>query len=110
MTARTAAAIAAAAILFAAAASQIGAGPLAVVALAPLIGAVLGAPSGRAAVGRGALASLAITLLVFYWLPGSVHAFFGLPAVWSWLVFPIYGLVAQPQLLIWALVRWRWRN
>jgi apolipoprotein N-acyltransferase len=30
--------------------------------------------------------------------------------VWSWLVFPIYGLVAQPQLLIWALVRWRWRN
>jgi apolipoprotein N-acyltransferase len=58
----------------------------------------------------GALASLAITLLVFHWLPGSVHAFFGLSPVWSWVVFPLYGLVAQPQLPLWALVRWGWRG
>lgn len=110
MTARLGVALAAAAVLFAASVPPIGVSPLTVVALAPLIWAVTRAPSGRAAIGRGALASLAITLLAFHWLPGSVHAFFGLSSVWSWLVFPLYGLVGQPQLLIWALVRWRWRN
>jgi apolipoprotein N-acyltransferase len=110
MTARLGVALVAAAVLFAAAVPPFGVSPLALVALAPLIWAVTSAPSGRAAVARGALASLAVTLLVFHWLPGSVHAFFGLSPVWSWLVFPIYGLFAQPQLLIWALVRWRWRK
>ena len=110
MPARVALAIAGAALLFAAAVPPFGIAPLAVVALAPLIWAVVGARSGRAALVRGALASLAVTVLVFYWLPGSVHAFFGLPSLWSWLVFPIYGVVAQPQLVIWAVVRWRWRN
>jgi apolipoprotein N-acyltransferase len=110
MTARLGVVIAASAVLFAAAVPPIGAAPLAVVALAPLIWAITRASSGRAAVGCGALASFAVTLLVFHWLPGSVHAFFGLPAIASWLVFPLYGLVAQPQLVIWALVRWRWRH
>jgi apolipoprotein N-acyltransferase len=110
MTARVAVAIAGAAVLFAAAVPPIGISPLAIVALAPLIWAVVGARSGRAAALRGALASLAVTVLVFHWLPGSVHAFFGLPSVWSWLVFPLYGLVAQSQLVIWAVVRWRWRD
>ena len=110
MTARVALALAAAAVLFAAAVPPIGAWPLAAVALAPLVWAVIHAPSARAAIVRGALVSLAVTLLVFHWLPGSVNAFFGLSPVWSWLVFPLYGLVGQPQLLIWALVRWRWRK
>jgi apolipoprotein N-acyltransferase len=108
--ARLGVALAAAAVLFAAAVPPFGVSPLAIIALAPLIWAVTRAPSGRAAVGRGALASLAVTLLVFHWLPGSVHAFFDLSPVWSWIVFPLYGLVGQPQLLIWALVRWRWRK
>jgi len=110
MTVRVVLAIVGAAVLFAAAVPPIGLSPLAVVALAPLIWAVAGARSGRGAVLRGALASLAVTVLVFHWLPGSVHAFFDLPAVWSWLVFPLYGLVAQPQLALWAAVRWRWRD
>ncbi len=110
MTARVVLAIVGAAILFAASVPPVGISPLAVVALAPLIWAVVGARSGRAAFARGALASLLVTVLVFHWLPGSVHAFFGLPSVWSWLVFPLYGLVAQPQLLLWAVVRWRWRD
>jgi len=109
-TARVALAIAGAAVLFAAAVPPIGIAPLAVVALAPLIWAVVHARSGRAALVRGALASLAVTVLVFHWLPGSVHAFFDLPSLWSWLVFPLYGVVAQPQLLLWAVVRWRWRH
>ena len=110
MTRRSAAGLVAAAVLFAAAAAPLGVSPLAVVALAPLIGVVGEARSWRAAAGRGALASLAITLLVFYWLPGSVHAFFGLSTAWSWLVFPLYGLVAQPQLIVWAVLRWAQRH
>lgn len=107
---RTAAAIVVAAVLFAAAVPPIGIAPLALVALVPLIATVRAAASARAALARGVAASLAVTLLVFAWLPGSVHAFFDLPTAWSWLVFPLYGLVAQPQLVLWAVVRWALRD
>jgi apolipoprotein N-acyltransferase len=109
MTGRIAAGVVVAAGLFAAAAPPIGVSVLAVVALAPLVWVVGEARSWRSAAARGALASLAITTLVFYWLPGSVHAFFGLSPVWSWLVFPLYAVIGQPQLVVWAVARWRWR-
>lgn len=106
---RVAAALVLAAVLFALAAPPIGVAPLAAVALAPVIWAVATARSLGRAAAIGALASLAITVLVFHWLPGSVHAFFGLPSVWSWLVFPFYAVVGQPQLIAWAVVRWKTR-
>ncbi|HEY0192473.1 MAG TPA: apolipoprotein N-acyltransferase [Kofleriaceae bacterium] len=106
---RVAAAVIAAAVMFTLAAPPIGVAPLAVIALAPMIHLAVTAASWRSALWRGALGSLAITGLVFRWLPGSVHAFFGLPTGWSWLAFPVYAVIGQPQLIAWAVVRWRWR-
>lgn len=99
-------AIAGTGVLFAAAVPPIGIAPLSVVALVPMILVARAAPTWRSALLRGMAASFAVTLAVFHWLPGSVHAFFDLPVAASWLVFPLYALIAQPQLIGWALVRW----
>lgn len=102
-------AVAAGAMLHALALPPVGASPLAVVALAPLAWAVTTVATWRAALALGVLASLATALTTFYWVPGAVTEFFGIPAAASWLLFPLYGLIAQPQLVVWAVVRWRWR-
>jgi apolipoprotein N-acyltransferase len=106
---RSALAVIATAIFTALAAPPIGFSPAALIALAPLIWAVTEARSWRTALLLGAAASAVTTVLVFHWVPGSVHAFFGLPSIASWALFPFYAVVAQPQLLIWAVARWRWR-
>lgn len=106
---RRAAAVLLSSVLTALAAPQLGASPLALIALAPLMWAVTTAPSWRAALLDGAMASAFTTALVFAWIPGSIHAFFAIPWLVSWAMFPFYAAVAQPQLLIWALLRWRWR-
>lgn len=84
--------------------------PLALVALAPLAWLVTRLSTWRRALAAGAAASCATTLFIFHWIPGSVHAFFNLPTVVCWLVFPIYGLLGQPQLVVWAVARWQWRG
>lgn len=92
------------------AAPPISLAPFALVALAPLAWLVTRVSSWPRALLAGALASCATTVMVFHWIPGSVHAFFQLPMPVCWLLFPLYGLVAQPQLLIWAVARWQWRH
>jgi apolipoprotein N-acyltransferase len=84
--------------------------PFALVALAPLAWLVTSVTSWPRALAAGAAASALTTVLVFHWIPGSVHAFFNLPMPVCWLGFPIYGLIAQPQLLVWAVARWQWRR
>lgn len=106
---RYALAVLATAGLTALAAPPISLSPFALVALAPLTWLVTRVTSWQRALAAGAAASCATTVLVFHWIPGSVHAFFNLPQAVCWLVFPIYGLVAQPQLVVWAVARWQWR-
>lgn len=108
--ARFALAVLATAAFTALAAPPISLSPFALVALAPLAWLVTSVTTWRRALAAGALASAATTVLVFHWIPGSVHAFFDLPMPVCWLVFPIYGLIAQPQLVIWAVARWQWRD
>jgi apolipoprotein N-acyltransferase len=84
--------------------------PFALVALAPMAWLVTRLSTWRRALAAGAAASCATTLFVFHWIPGSVHAFFNLPTALCWLVFPIYGLLGQPQLVVWAVARWQWRG
>lgn len=106
---RAALAVLATAAATALAAPPISLSPFALVALAPLAWLVTRVTSWPRALLAGALASCATTVMVFHWIPGSVHAFFQLPMPLCWLLFPLYGLVAQPQLLIWAVARWQWR-
>jgi apolipoprotein N-acyltransferase len=103
-------AILATAALTALAAPPFSFSPLALVALAPLCWVTTSVTSWWRALLVGLCASAATTLLVFHWVPGSVHAFFGLPIPAAWAVFPIYGAVAQPQLVVWAVARWQWRD
>lgn len=95
--------------LTALASPAIGLSPAALLALAPIVWAVLGAASWRGALGVGAAASAATTVLIFHWLPGSLHEFFGFPVAAGWAIFPAYAALAQPQLLLWAVARWRFR-
>lgn len=102
-------AILAGAALTALASPAIGFSPAALLALAPIIWAALQAKSWRGALGVGAAASAATTVLIFHWLPGSLHEFFGFPVAAGWAIFPAYAALAQPQLLLWAVARWRFR-
>lgn len=102
-------AIVAGAALTALASPAIGVSPAALLALAPITWAVLQAKRWRGALGVGAAASAATTALVFHWLPGSLHEFFGFPVAAGWAIFPAYAALAQPQLLLWAVARWRFR-
>ncbi len=96
--------------LTAIASPAIGVSPAALLALAPLSWAVVQARSWRGALAIGVTASAATTLLVFHWLPGSLHVFFRFSLAGSWALFPFYAVVGQPQLLLWALARWRFRQ
>ncbi len=108
--ARYALAILATAALTALAAPPFSFSALALVALAPLCWVATRVSSWRAALLVGLCASAATTLFIFHWVPGSVHAFFGLPQPVAWAVFPIYGAIAQPQLVVWVVARWQWRE
>ena len=103
-------AIVASAGMTALAAPAVGLSPLALIALAPLVWAVTTARTWRAALAVGVLASMATGALLYHWLPGSLNAFFGFPIAASWAVFPFYAAVAQPQLVLWAVARWRLRH
>lgn len=95
--------------LTALASPAIGFSPAALLALAPLVWATTQAASWRGALAVGVAASAATTALVFHWLPGSLHEFFAFPTAASWAVFPAYAALAQPQLIVWAVARWRLR-
>ena len=103
-------AVIAGAVFTALAAPPLSLSPFALLALAPLSWAVTRAGSWRVALALGAASSALTTALVFHWVPGSVNAFFGLPLPVCWAVFPLYGAVAQPQLVVWAVARWQWRR
>lgn len=95
--------------LTAVASPAVGFSPAALLALAPILWATVHAASWRGALAVGVAASAATTIFLFHWLPGSLHAFFGLPMAAGWAVFPAYAALAQPQLVLWAVARWRFR-
>ncbi|MEZ4363397.1 MAG: apolipoprotein N-acyltransferase [Kofleriaceae bacterium] len=92
------------------AAPPLGVSPFALIALAPLAWLLDRTTSWPRALLAGLATSALTTALVFHWVPGAVEAFFKLPPIASWAVFPLYAAIAQPQLAIWAVVRWRWRH
>ena len=84
---------------------------LAWVALAPLLLAVQGAPSGRAAFRRGYLAGAVSSMGLVYWTEAVVVQFGGLPLVVGLLVMTLLclALALFPSLFAWAVWRWtRW--
>jgi apolipoprotein N-acyltransferase len=84
---------------------------LAWVALAPLLLAVQGAPSARAAFRRGYLAGAVSSMGLVYWTEAVVVQFGGLPLVVGLLVMTLLclALALFPSLFAWAVWRWtRW--
>jgi apolipoprotein N-acyltransferase len=103
-------AVAATSALTALAAPPVGLAPCAVLALAPLAWLLSTVTRWHRALLAGLATSALTTLLVFSWVPGALHAFFKLPLAACWALFPLYAAVAQPQLAVWALLRWRQRH
>lgn len=80
------------------------------ICLVPFLFAVERQRSWRGALAQGLWLSLLMTAGVFHWLPGAVTEFHDMPGWVPWLLLPVYGAIAQPQLLAYALVRWAWRG
>lgn len=80
------------------------------ICLVPLLFAVERQRSWRGALAQGLWLSLLMTVGVFHWLPGAVTEFHAMPGWVPWLLLPLYGAIAQPQLIGYALVRWAWRG
>lgn len=80
------------------------------ICLVPVLFAIERQRSWGGAVAQGLWLSLLMTAGVFHWLPGAVTEFHDMPGWAPWLVLPLYGAIAQPQLIGYALVRWAWRG
>jgi apolipoprotein N-acyltransferase len=80
------------------------------ICLVPFLFAVERQRSWRGALAQGLWLSLLMTVGVFHWLPGAVTEFHAMPGWVPWLLLPLYGAIAQPQLIGYALIRWAWRG
>lgn len=80
------------------------------ICLVPFLVALERQRSWRGALGQALWLSVLMTAGVYHWLPAALTEFHDVPALVAWLVFPLYGLIAQPQLAAYALVRWAWRG
>lgn len=80
------------------------------IGLIPFLAAIERQRSWRGAVAQGLWLGLLMTAGVYHWLPPAITEFHAMPGWIPWLVFPLYGLLAQPQFLAYALVRWAWRG
>lgn len=98
------------AVLITLASPAVGVSLLGWVCLVPFLFAVERQATWRGALAQGLWLSLLMTAGVFYWLPPAATEFHDMPAWVPWLIFPIYGLLAQPQLVAYALLRWAWRG
>lgn len=96
--------------LIALASPAVGLSFLGWICLVPFLFAVERQRSWRGALAQGLWLSLLMTVGVFHWLPGAVTEFHAMPGWVPWLLLPLYGAIAQPQLLGYALVRWAWRG
>jgi apolipoprotein N-acyltransferase len=96
--------------LFSLATPVFGLSFLAWICLVPFLIAIERQPSWRGALAQGLWLSVLTTAGVYYWLPPAVTEFHDMPGWVPWLFFPVYGLLAQPQLIGYALVRWAWRG
>ena len=80
------------------------------IALVPFLAAIERQGSWRGALAQGLWLSLLMTAGVYHWLPPAITEFHAMSGWIPWLFFPLYGLLAQPQFLAYALVRWAWRG
>lgn len=80
------------------------------ICLIPFLVAVERQRTWRGALAQGLWLSVLMTAGVFYWVPPALTEFHAMPGWLPWLFFPLYGVIAQPQLIAYALVRWLWRG
>jgi apolipoprotein N-acyltransferase len=79
---------------------------LAFVALVPWLAALDGARSLRGALGAALAMSLAFAACVFAWFADAIVAYTGAPLALAWLVLLLLAPVLEPQLFVFAAVRW----
>ena len=80
------------------------------ICLLPFLVAIERQRSWRGALCQGLWLAVFMTAGVYHWLPAALTAFHDVPVWTAWLIFPAYGLIAQPQLVAYALLRWAWRG
>jgi apolipoprotein N-acyltransferase len=80
------------------------------ICLVPFLLAVERQRTWKGALAQGLWLAVLVTAGVYHWLPGAVTEFHAMPGWAPWLFFPLYGLLAQPQLVAYALLRWAWRG
>jgi apolipoprotein N-acyltransferase len=76
------------------------------VALAPWLAALDGARSLRGALGAALALALAFTLCVFPWFADAIVAYTGAPLALAWAVLLLLAPALEPQLFVFAAVRW----
>jgi apolipoprotein N-acyltransferase len=80
------------------------------ICLVPFLVAVERQSSWRGALCQGLWLAVLMTAGVYHWLPAALTAFHDVPGWVGWLLLPVYGLIAQPQLAAYALLRWAFRG
>lgn len=87
-----------------------GASLAAWVALVPGALAICALRTWRSALVLGVALGAAATTALVPWLVGTVEAYHGIPPAAGIPLFALFALVGQPQLPLWALLRWRLRD
>ncbi len=105
-----AAAVLATGVLFALASPSVGFSPAVWLALVPGGLALCSVARWRGALALGLLLGAAATAALSYWLVGAVEEYHGIGPALGWPLFALYALVGQPQLPLWALLRWWLRD
>jgi apolipoprotein N-acyltransferase len=76
------------------------------VTLVPWLAALDGARTLRGALGAALAMALAFTVLVFPWFADAIVAYTGAPLALAWAVLLLLAPVLEPQLFVFAAVRW----
>lgn len=83
---------------------------LSFVALVPWLAALDGARTLRASLGAALAMSLAFSACVFPWFADAIVAYTGASLAFAWLVLLLLAPVLEPQLFVFAVVRWLTRS